>query len=304
MKKLLVLLAFLFASPALATTCPAYTYVLQNGTLADANQVMSNFYTIMNCANSNLAKSGANADITSLSGLTTPLTKGQGGTGNTTGQPSGTAGGVLSGTYPSPSFLAISSNTVLANIAGGSNPPSATSMSTFMTALPAFVGDSGSGGVQGVVPAPATGDAAAGKFLKADGTWTAPPLPSATTSVAGVAALATGAQVITGSDTTHAVTPASLTSQQSIATPGYVTLPGGLTMEWGVTNSIASNSSTSVTLPHTCSTTLYNVVITPTGSAGVGGMAYAYVTSPSVSGFTVFSAGASSVSFYWQAICK
>lgn len=36
------------------------------------------------------------------------------------------------------------------------------------------VGDSGSGGTKGLVPAPASGDAAAGKFLKADGTWTAP----------------------------------------------------------------------------------------------------------------------------------
>lgn len=34
-----------------------------------------------------------------------------------------------------------------------------------------FVGDSGSGGTKGLVPAPAAGDAAAGKVLKADGTW-------------------------------------------------------------------------------------------------------------------------------------
>lgn len=40
--------------------------------------------------------------------------------------------------------------------------------------LPAMVGDSGSGGTQGAVPAPAAGDAAAAKFLKADGTWAAP----------------------------------------------------------------------------------------------------------------------------------
>lgn len=38
----------------------------------------------------------------------------------------------------------------------------------------AFTGDSGAGGVKGLVPAPAAGDAAASKFLKADGTWTAP----------------------------------------------------------------------------------------------------------------------------------
>lgn len=37
-----------------------------------------------------------------------------------------------------------------------------------------MVGDSGSGGTKGLVPAPASGTAAAGKFLKADGTWAVP----------------------------------------------------------------------------------------------------------------------------------
>ncbi len=37
-----------------------------------------------------------------------------------------------------------------------------------------MVGDSGSGGTKGLVPAPAAGDAAALKFLKADGTWATP----------------------------------------------------------------------------------------------------------------------------------
>ena len=40
-----------------------------------------------------------------------------------------------------------------------------------VSALPAFVGDSGAGGVQGLVPAPPGGSAAAQKYLKADGTW-------------------------------------------------------------------------------------------------------------------------------------
>lgn len=39
---------------------------------------------------------------------------------------------------------------------------------------PSFVGDAGSGGARGFVPAPAAGDAAAGKFIKADGTWAVP----------------------------------------------------------------------------------------------------------------------------------
>lgn len=42
------------------------------------------------------------------------------------------------------------------------------------TQVPIMVGDSGSGGASGTVPAPASGDAAANKFLKADGTWVAP----------------------------------------------------------------------------------------------------------------------------------
>jgi hypothetical protein len=40
---------------------------------------------------------------------------------------------------------------------------------------PLMVGDSGSGGTAGNVPAPPSGAAAAGKFLKADGTWEVPP---------------------------------------------------------------------------------------------------------------------------------
>jgi hypothetical protein len=39
--------------------------------------------------------------------------------------------------------------------------------------LDVFTGDSGSGGAKGLVPAPAAGDAAAEKFLKANGSWSA-----------------------------------------------------------------------------------------------------------------------------------
>lgn len=42
-------------------------------------------------------------------------------------------------------------------------------------AVSTMVGDTGSGGARGVVPAPAAGDATAGKYLKADGTWAVPP---------------------------------------------------------------------------------------------------------------------------------
>ena len=52
---------------------------------------------------------------------------------------------------------------------------SGTSSGTNTGDEPVMVGDSGAGGVEGLVPAPAAGDAAASKFLKANGTWTAIP---------------------------------------------------------------------------------------------------------------------------------
>ena len=63
------------------TIIPALPYTLTNGTVADANQVMADFNGIVNGTNSNGAHNGANSDITSLTGLTTPLTAAQGGTG-------------------------------------------------------------------------------------------------------------------------------------------------------------------------------------------------------------------------------
>lgn len=56
----------------------------------------------------------------------------------------------------------------------------------FLAKLAAFAGDSGSGGVKGLVPAPAAGDAAATKFLNAAGVWAVP------TSAAGISLLNSG----------------------------------------------------------------------------------------------------------------
>ena len=83
MKKLLLAVGFLLlpVTAALAANCVPFTYTLTNGTTADANQVMSNFNTLLNCSNNNLAHNGSNSDITQLTGLTTPLTVPEGGTG-------------------------------------------------------------------------------------------------------------------------------------------------------------------------------------------------------------------------------
>jgi hypothetical protein len=63
------------------------------------------------------------------------------------------------------------------NIEWQADPPSLDpSVSRNVSAyFSAFTGDTGPGGTMGLVPAPPPGAAAAGKLLKADGTWSVPP---------------------------------------------------------------------------------------------------------------------------------
>ncbi len=65
----------------------ALPFTLQNGTIADATQVMADFNSIKTDVNTNAAANGANNDITSLAGLTTPLSVAQGGSGSATPAP-------------------------------------------------------------------------------------------------------------------------------------------------------------------------------------------------------------------------
>jgi hypothetical protein len=67
-----------------------------------------------------------------------------------------------------------SGKTLIANTSASAGAVSAVAISSITTELTNLVGDSGSGGTKGLVPAPASGDATAGKFLKADGTWAVP----------------------------------------------------------------------------------------------------------------------------------
>lgn len=64
-----------------------------------------------------------------------------------------------------------------------------------------FEGDAGAGGEQGLVPAPAAGDAAAGKYLKADGSFAVPPGTGGSgtvTSVVGGTGISGGTITTTG----------------------------------------------------------------------------------------------------------
>lgn len=63
---------------------------------------------------------------------------------------------------------------VTVNDPGGTPATRKATITNFTKAIPAVIGDSGAGGTKGLVPAPAAGDAAANKFLKADGTFAVP----------------------------------------------------------------------------------------------------------------------------------
>jgi hypothetical protein len=78
-------------------------------------------------------------------------------------------------------------STIKGRAAGaGTGDPTDLSATQATAILNVFTGDSGSGGVKGQVPAPAAGDAAAGKVLTADGTWAAPTSPALVPLTSGV----------------------------------------------------------------------------------------------------------------------
>lgn len=232
----------------------ALPYTLQNGTVADATQVMADFNKILTDVNANAANAGVNTNITSLTALSTPLSVGQGGTGQSA---VGTAGQLMTSTATSSAawafwqglgdaavavtaastcnalgassvFVTINGNTGIANFGTGTNrvrillftgTPTLTASAAIITptggnvtviagtvmiiesdgssnsrivsSTPpvAFVGDSGSGGIPGGVPAPAAGDAAANKYLKASGAWAAVPNMVGDSGAGGVAGL-------------------------------------------------------------------------------------------------------------------
>jgi hypothetical protein len=111
----------------------------------------------------------------------------------------------------------------------GTGAPTDLSMASVNAMLPVFVGDSGSGGTQGLVVAPTSGSASAKKFLRADATWVAPDLNDLTPSQAG-----NSGKVLQTNGTTTSWAAAGVGSVTSVS----------VTTANGVSGSVANSTTT------------------------------------------------------------
>lgn len=245
MKKILLalgaLLLFGIASPALAANCSTYPFTLTNGQTADATQVMANFNSILNCSNTALAHNGANSDITSLTGLTTPLSIAQGGTGQITAAAALTALGGLSitnnlsdlnNTATARTNLGLGTAATQATGTSGATLPFLNGTNTWSGKQTLFASTTGTAALnlpQGVAPtSPTNGDCwttATGVFCQIAGST----LTLATTSGAVTSFnTRTGAITLTSTDVTNALTFTPLNKAGDTAT-GTMTWATGTT---------------------------------------------------------------------------
>lgn len=125
------------------------------------------------------AVSGSNLSGTNTGDQTITLT------GDVTGSGTGSFAATIAAGVVTNAKLADMTGTVIKGRSSGTGAPTDLSMASVNAMLPVFVGDSGSGGTQGLVLAPTSGSAAAKKFLRADATWVAPDLNDLTPNQAG-----------------------------------------------------------------------------------------------------------------------
>jgi len=96
-------------------------------------------------------------------------------TGDATGSGTGSfAVTIANGAVTLAKFQNITTASFLGRSTAGSGAPEILSTGVATQLIDVMVGDSGAGGTKGLVGAPSAGDASAGKFWKADGTWAVP----------------------------------------------------------------------------------------------------------------------------------
>lgn len=104
MRFILAVFLWVISAPAWAGVSCSLPFNIQNGQPADASQVMANYNALVTCLN-NAAAAGANSDITSLNGLTTPIPATGGGSTAYIGATSGGAANVQTIASTVPTFV-------------------------------------------------------------------------------------------------------------------------------------------------------------------------------------------------------
>ena len=152
-----------------------------------------------------------------------------------------------------------------ASVQGIVKPDAATILVTAgEISVPIMVGDTGSGGVAGLAPAPGAGDAAAGKYLKADGTYAVPPgtgpagtvtsvalsVPTDIFSVSGSPVTSSGTLAISKATQTANTVFAGPTSGASAAPTFRALVAADVPGKPSVTFSIANGSAVSPAAPY------------------------------------------------------
>lgn len=123
---------------------------------------------------------------------------------------------------------------------------------------------------------------------------------AATTTVAGITTLSTAALVQAGTDNVSAVTALSLAAGLTLGASGSVILPGGLILKWGVTSSLGSGTSNTVSFGTAFPNGCYSVVITAQSTNTAVQSALPAAGSLTASQFTL-TTGAGASAYAWIA---
>lgn len=141
------------------------------GTLTIANgktATVSNTLTFTGTDGSSVAFGGGGTVLYNGGALGTPSS---GTLTNCTGLPTA---GIVDNAVTLAKLAQVSTATFLGRTSASTGNVESLTATQATALLNAVVGDSGSGGTKGLVPAPASGDAAAGKYLSAAGNWSVP----------------------------------------------------------------------------------------------------------------------------------
>ncbi len=119
--------------------------------------------------------------------------------------------------------------------------------------------------------------------------------PDASTTVKGIVELATAAEVLTGTNSTKAVTADALAGNKSLAAKGHYSQAGGFITQWG---SVTASGSGTETFDTPFSTACYSVVGTPTTETNFT------ISSLTTTGFNYSFGTPGSRTFTYQAVGK